>query len=110
MCDTIKFGQVVASSGDRLVLSGGAESGPEYVKLGSNTQEQRSAMTSYTSKLDMSTVPDDVLYAEVGRRRVAKRPEGVGGRPAVLRPCPHCGHEFGARDLRAHLPHCSKRR
>ena len=26
-------------------------------------------MTIWTDKLDMSTIPDDVLYAEAGRRR-----------------------------------------
>ena len=66
-------------------------------------------MTVYTPKLDMSTIPDDVLYAEVGRRRVAKRPEGVGGRPKVNYPCPHCGLEFGARELRKHRPRCPRR-
>ena len=66
-------------------------------------------MTSYNPKLDMSSIPDDILYAEVGRRRVAKRPEGVGGRPKVLHECPHCAREFGARDLRKHMPRCPRR-
>ena len=66
-------------------------------------------MTSYTPTLDMSTIPDEVLYAEVGRRRVAKRPEGVGGRPKVLKECPHCGKDFGARDLRKHVARCPRR-
>ena len=26
--------------------------------------------------------------------------------PKIERPCPHCGRSFGARDLRAHQPHC----
>lgn len=27
-------------------------------------------------------------------------------RPKVLRPCPKCGKEFGARELRKHIPRC----
>lgn len=27
-------------------------------------------------------------------------------RPKVLRPCPKCGREFGARELREHKPRC----
>jgi hypothetical protein len=67
-------------------------------------------MTVYMPRLDMSSIPDDVLYAEVGRRRVAKRPEGVGGRPKILHECPDCHREFGAREIRAHRPQCPKRR
>jgi hypothetical protein len=35
--------------------------------------------------------------------------QNPGGRPAILRTCKHCGSEFGARELRAHTPHCPKR-
>ena len=63
----------------------------------------------YTSKLDMTTIPDEVLWAEIGRRRVAKRPE-AHGKPKVMRPCPHCGIEFGAREIRVHLPRCPRKR
>jgi hypothetical protein len=31
-------------------------------------------------------------------------------RPKVERPCPHCGLLFGARELRAHKPQCTKKR
>lgn len=32
---------------------------------------------------------------------------GYTARPKVLRPCPKgCGKEFGARDLRVHIPKC----
>ncbi|HTF68658.1 MAG TPA: hypothetical protein VK638_38870 [Edaphobacter sp.] len=41
------------------------------------------------------------------RRKRAER--SVQPRPKVERPCPHCGVSFGARDLRAHTPHCAER-
>jgi hypothetical protein len=30
-----------------------------------------------------------------------------GAREKVMRPCPKCGKEFGARELRDHLPDCN---
>lgn len=105
-CARIDFDRTVLSRDARSVLSGGAEGRSGYVKPG----PCEARVTSYTPKLDMSTIPDEVLYAEVGRRRVAKRTEDSGhGHPKVMRPCPHCGKEFGARELRTHRPHCSKR-
>jgi hypothetical protein len=35
--------------------------------------------------------------------------QNAGGRPVVLRACKHCGKEFSARELRAHVPHCPQR-
>jgi hypothetical protein len=67
-------------------------------------------MTVWTEKLDMSTIPDEVLFSEIGRRRVAKRDPKNAGPPRVLRPCEWCGKEFGAREMRRHIPHCPKRR
>jgi hypothetical protein len=68
-------------------------------------------MTTYSKQFDMSTIPDDVLWAEVGRRRVAVRPADSGhGKPKVLRPCPDCGIKFGAREMKAHRPRCPKRK
>jgi len=67
-------------------------------------------MADYTSKWNLSTIPDDVFYREVGRRRVSKRPADLAiGQPKVMRPCPYCKEKFGARDLRAHKPRCSSR-
>jgi hypothetical protein len=85
---------------------GGAGAWSGYVKLG---PYRGCRVTIWTSKLDMSTIPDEVLFAEFGRRRVSKRAEGVGGRPKTLHRCPHCKGEFGARELRAHKPRCPKR-
>ena len=31
---------------------------------------------------------------------------GKPGKPRVLRPCPKCYVEFGARELREHIPRC----
>lgn len=47
----------------------------------------------------LAKVPDDDLKAEYVRRF------GVG-RPAKLRPCPHCGKQFGSTELRLHKPRC----
>lgn len=48
-------------------------------------------MVKYSPRWDMTTVPDDVLYAEVGRRNSAKRKtHGAGpGRPPTC-PCGKC--------------------
>jgi hypothetical protein len=66
-------------------------------------------VTVWTDKLDMSTIPDDVLHAEVGRRRVAHRDPENAGRPRLLRPCKWCKQKFGAREMRVHVPACPKR-
>lgn len=66
-------------------------------------------MKSWTPSLDMSTIPDQILFAEVGRRRAARRDPANAGRPKTLKPCPHCREQMGARDLRAHRPICPKR-
>ena len=67
-------------------------------------------MTVWTDKLDMSTIPSDVLYAEVGRRRVAGRDPENAGRPPIMRACKWCKEKFGAREMRAHVPNCPKRK
>jgi hypothetical protein len=33
---------------------------------------------------------------------------GKSSRPKILRPCHKCGVDYGARDLRAHIPTCQK--
>jgi hypothetical protein len=55
----------------------------------------------------LQEVPFDLLATEYNRR-VAKmrKASDATGRPRVLRPCPKCGKEFGARALRAHAPGC----
>lgn len=42
--------------------------------------------------------------AEYARRKAT----GRSNKPKVLRPCPVCGELFGARELKAHRPHCPK--
>jgi hypothetical protein len=44
----------------------------------------------WNNKIDPATIPDDVLYAEVGRRRGAKRETFGGGRPRSAERCA-CG-------------------
>ena len=58
--------------------------------------------------IDPTTIPDGVLYAEVGRRRGAKRrTNGAGpGRPATIRRC-ECGGEFTLTKYRRHR--CEKK-
>lgn len=63
----------------------------------------------WTKNFDMTSIPDDVLYGEVGRRRSVARGDNVGGRPEVLHRCPHCKEKFGLRRLRAHMPRCPKK-
>lgn len=62
----------------------------------------------WSDSIDLSTVPDDVFTSEWARRQSAKRQTyGAGtGRPKTLRPCPNCTKEFGAAELRRHLPRC----
>lgn len=59
-------------------------------------------------EIDLSKVPDDVLLAESARRLRAR--QTMPPRAKVLRQCPHCSHAFGARELRAHVPGCRKRK
>jgi hypothetical protein len=54
----------------------------------------------------LSKYTDAEIFAESGRRTAANR--DTPPRAKVLRPCPRCGKEFGARDMRVHLPTCPK--
>jgi hypothetical protein len=45
---------------------------------------------------------------------IARKPINGGARPnagrkKLLSPCPYCHKEFGAVDLRSHLPQCRKK-
>ncbi len=61
-------------------------------------------MSDWTPHFDITTIPDDVLLRESGRRLRARQ---LGSpRARVLRQCPKCGDPFGARELRKHLPRC----
>ena len=58
----------------------------------------------WTPHFDITTIPDDVLLRESGRRLRARQLRSP--RAKVLRQCPKCGEPFGARELRKHLPQC----
>ena len=61
-------------------------------------------MRKWTPDIDPTTIPDEVLKAERARRNSAKRTAyGAGsGRPSVMRPCPKCGTEYSAVEMRKH--------
>ena len=63
----------------------------------------------YSPAWDMATIPDEVLQSEYSRRASLRREVFAGGRPVVLRPCPHCKGKFGAAELRRHRPVCPKK-
>lgn len=44
-------------------------------------------------------------YASEYARRLRM---GKTARPKVLKPCPKCGKNFGARELRKHIPTCER--
>ena len=69
------------------------------------TPKLKNRPTPWTKGFDMSTVPDEVLFAESARRMRAR--QKTAPRAEVLRPCPKCGAPFGARKLRAHIPGCT---
>ena len=54
----------------------------------------------------LSDYTDEEIFAEAGRRMRARNPQPT---PKVLRPCPYCKKNFGARELRKHIPVCPKR-
>lgn len=58
--------------------------------------------------IDLSAVPTEALYSELGRRRNAQRETfGAGsGRPKKLTPCPKCQRKFGVAELRGHRGKC----
>jgi hypothetical protein len=56
----------------------------------------------YSENWDLTTIPDEPLYSEVGRRNSEKREVKSGGRPKKLKKCKHCGIRFGAREMRQH--------
>ena len=50
--------------------------------------------------------PLHLLREEWARRNSLRRKTHGGGRPKVLSPCPGCGGEFGAREMRLHRAAC----
>lgn len=65
-------------------------------------------MCRYSPDWDLSTIPDDKIRSEWGRRTAALRAVKTGGRnspgrPPVLTACPRgCGATGSAREMRAH--------
>lgn len=60
-------------------------------------------MARYSPGWDLSTIPDEKLKSEWGRRTAAQRKTRKGGRPPVLTACPRgCGATGSAREMRAH--------
>jgi hypothetical protein len=54
----------------------------------------------------LKSAPEGVLMSEAARRSRAR----ARNKPKTLRPCGMCGEEFGARELRDHLPKCTKQK
>lgn len=54
----------------------------------------------------LAAFSDAEIFAECARRNRAKQTHLPN--PPVLRPCRYCKRKFGARELRAHQPHCEK--
>ena len=55
------------------------------------------------------TASDAAIKSAIGKFAVAKRKQAHRP-PKVLRPCPHCGQEYGAAEMRKHIPQCRKSR
>lgn len=53
-------------------------------------------------------IPDEDFFREWSRRLKIRRNASPNkqGRKKILRPCPHCGKEYGAHELRTHKPVC----
>jgi hypothetical protein len=47
---------------------------------------------------------DEEIFKEASLRMRAK--QKLPPRAKVLRPCPKCGLEFGAREIKVHIPKC----
>lgn len=55
----------------------------------------------------LSLYTDAEIISEAGKRRRKMQTEPPN--PPVLRPCLKCGAEFGAREMRKHMPVCPKK-
>ena len=55
---------------------------------------------------DLTSIPDDLLRAEWGRRNSLRRENFSGGRPPVLQPCGFCREEHSTVSLRGHVATC----
>jgi hypothetical protein len=61
----------------------------------------------YRPTWDLTSIPHAALSREWMRRARALR--SGPPRAKILAPCRWCGQEMGARDRRAHEPHCPQR-
>lgn len=69
--------------------------------------------TPWAADIDPGTIPYDVIYSEVGRRRRAMRKTDYApgtGRPKKLSPCKACGRMLGVAEKRGHFKRCPARK
>jgi hypothetical protein len=59
---------------------------------------------------DLSTIPDDRLRAEWGRRNSSRRKTFGGGRNRSTLACPFCYEFFSAAELRGHRSGCRQKK
>ena len=64
-------------------------------------------MVKWKESWDLTTIPEPEFVAERNRRIANSRSSPPT--PKKMRPCPYCSKEFGARDLRAHIPRCPQK-
>ena len=62
-------------------------------------------MINFTSNWDLTTIPDDLLNSESGRRRRAKGPQSTN---LKLEPCRWCGALLSARQRRRKCVKCGR--
>jgi hypothetical protein len=70
------------------------------------TQMQREAFKpqKWNEDWDLSSIPATVIERWFSVYNGSK-----ASRPKILRPCPFCGKEMGAKELREHKPRCPSR-
>ena len=71
-------------------------------------KEVRKALTEdeeVAARSILRSAPKDLFKSEIARRTNEER-KVRKGKPKEWRPCPKCGVEFGAREMRKHKPRC----
>ena len=53
-------------------------------------------------------IPDELFRSEAARLQAARR-KTTGGPQRVMRKCPRCGQQLGAREMRQHFTECARR-
>ena len=66
---------------------------------------------NYRADWNLDSIPEAKLLSAAARRLASKRTDYSAntGRPVIRRPCPDCGLEFAAREMRTHRPECPAR-